>query len=212
VPPCSSILSHIAVYCPALTVIKKILQFSISYCRDEAELKRQLQNVRQMKKMYRRRHSKCRVDLTEWLETGVDAVKTYVYPSFFRQWKLIADEWPLVTRGLLGCIVSGLVIPMIALCLGQLFLTFQLKGAALYSAGTFWTGILILIAVVAGVSFFFRILSINSAGELFTLKLRMEAYESILRQPISWFDSEIHSPARLYTRLASDVPNVKTVR
>ncbi len=89
--------------------------------------------------------------------------------------------------------------------------TFQKTGPVLQAAGVFWAEMLIVLAIAAGIGYFLRTVFINSAGEHLCLRLRMYAYISILRQPISWFDSQAHSPARLYTRLASDVPFVKTV-
>lgn len=41
------------------------------------------------------------------------------------------------------------------------------------------------------------------------MRLRVQSFISIVRQPVGWFDRETNSPGRLSTRLARDAPLVK---
>lgn len=43
------------------------------------------------------------------------------------------------------------------------------------------------------------------------MRLRVKAFENILRQPVFWFDLKSSSPSNLTTRLARDPPVVKSV-
>lgn len=43
------------------------------------------------------------------------------------------------------------------------------------------------------------------------MRLRVKAFENILRQPVFWFDFKNSSPGYLTTRLARDAPIVKSV-
>ena len=43
------------------------------------------------------------------------------------------------------------------------------------------------------------------------MKLRNKAFSNILRQDIGWFEDERHTTGKIATRLATDVPMVKSV-
>lgn len=43
------------------------------------------------------------------------------------------------------------------------------------------------------------------------MRIRIQAFENILRQPIFWFDLKSSSPSNLTTRLARDAPLIKSV-
>ncbi|XP_035227940.1 ATP-dependent translocase ABCB1-like isoform X2 [Stegodyphus dumicola] len=53
-------------------------------------------------------------------------------------------------------------------------------------------------------------LGYSSAGERLTMRLRQQAFSNILRQDISWFDDDRHATGKIATRLATDVPMVKS--
>ncbi len=52
----------------------------------------------------------------------------------------------------------------------------------------------------------------GAAGEKLTMRLRMAVLRNLLRQDASYFDHPSHSSGKLTTRLATDAPNVKSVR
>lgn len=43
------------------------------------------------------------------------------------------------------------------------------------------------------------------------MRMRVQAFENILRQPVFWFDLKSSSPGNLVTKLARDAPLVKSV-
>lgn len=43
------------------------------------------------------------------------------------------------------------------------------------------------------------------------MRMRAQAFENVLRQPVFWFDLKSASPGKLVTKLARDAPLVKSV-
>lgn len=43
------------------------------------------------------------------------------------------------------------------------------------------------------------------------MRMRVQAFENVLRQPVFWFDLKSSSPGNLITRLARDAPLLKSV-
>lgn len=58
---------------------------------------------------------------------------------------------------------------------------------------------------------FEQTLGYSTAGERLTMKLRNKAFTNILRQDIGWFEDERHTTGKIATRLATDVPMIKSV-
>jgi hypothetical protein len=44
-----------------------------------------------------------------------------VYPSLGKVLSVISDEWYIIALGLIGCVISGAIIPILAVYLGQIF-------------------------------------------------------------------------------------------
>lgn len=49
------------------------------------------------------------------------------------------------------------------------------------------------------------------AVEKLVARIRLMAFQNILRQPIGWFDIDKNAPGRLITGLARDAPMIKHV-
>lgn len=58
---------------------------------------------------------------------------------------------------------------------------------------------------------FEQTLGYSAAGERLTMKLRSNAFTNVLRQDIGWFEDERHTTGKIATRLATDVPMIKSV-
>nr|CAD7402029.1 unnamed protein product [Timema poppensis] len=130
--------------------------------------------------------------------------------SFLRILRFNSPEWLLLLAGCFACMVVGSVMPIFAFFYGEVFATFTLTGEQLKSAALFWTLMFIVLAVVSGLSMWLEVVCMASAAEKMVLRLRLEAFANILRQPVGWFDLETSSPGRLITRLARDAPLVKS--
>ncbi|VDM25778.1 unnamed protein product [Toxocara canis] len=68
----------------------------------------------------------------------------------------------------------------------------------------------VALGLIQGSAAFICISLYGTAGERLTMKLRMSAFRSLLRQDVSYFDETRHSATKLTTRLATDAPNVKS--
>ena len=78
-------------------------------------------------------------------------------------------------------------------------------------ASIFWSLMFLVLATVCAFAFWLRTILVASAGEYLTMRLRLQSYSGIVRQPLAWFDKETNSPGRLSTRLARDAPLVRAV-
>ncbi|KAL1478242.1 hypothetical protein MTO96_016427 [Rhipicephalus appendiculatus] len=110
----------------------------------------------------------------------------------------------------LASLVVGASLPVFAVFYSEIFNTFTLVGQEMQDAAFFWSMMFLVLAAASGLGHFFRTLGVGIAGENLTFRLRVAVLANILRQHIGWFDDESHSSATLASRLATDVPVVKT--
>jgi len=59
--------------------------------------------------------------------------------------------------------------------------------------------------------YLFKTVGLTNASEKLIMRMRVKAFENVLRQPVFWFDLKNSSPGNLITRLARDAPLVKSV-
>ncbi|XP_077534153.1 ATP-dependent translocase ABCB1-like isoform X2 [Haemaphysalis longicornis] len=110
----------------------------------------------------------------------------------------------------LSSLVVGASLPIFAIFYSEIFHTFTLVGQEMQEAAFFWSMMFLVLAAASGLGHFFRTLGVGIAGENLTFRLRVAVLANILRQHIGWFDEDSHSSAKLASRLATDVPVVKT--
>lgn len=58
--------------------------------------------------------------------------------------------------------------------------------------------------------FFFKTFGFTHACEKLIMRMRVYAFENVLRQPIFWFDFKSSSPSNIISRLAKETPLVKS--
>lgn len=61
------------------------------------------------------------------------------------------------------------------------------------------------------INYFLKTIGLTNACEKLIMRLRVQAFENVLRQPVFWFDLKSSSPGNIITRLARDAPLVKSV-
>lgn len=69
----------------------------------------------------------------------------------------------------------------------------------------------VVLAVGSGLSYAVHTVAMVTAAEKLVMRIRLVAFDNILRQAVGWFDLEQHSSGRLVTRLARDAPVIKAV-
>lgn len=89
---------------------------------------------------------------------------------------------------------------------------FQLEDCELLAYAMFLAFLFIGLAVVAAGSQSLLVVAMTNASERLLLRIRLEAFQNILRQAAGWFDLDEHASGKLTTRLAREAPMIKMVR
>ncbi|KAJ1558812.1 Multidrug resistance protein 1 [Nowakowskiella sp. JEL0078] len=125
--------------------------------------------------------------------------------------KLMKPEWPLITLGLFGASIAGVVFPVFSLIFTQILTILNqpknidpgpFQGANIYSFG------FVLIGIAAGFAFTTQVYSFEAAGAGMTRRLRTIAFDALMRQEIGFFDLPENSLGALTSQLATDASKV----
>ncbi|CAG0893263.1 unnamed protein product [Cyprideis torosa] len=131
--------------------------------------------------------------------------------SLWEIFRYTFPEYNLIFMGMVGCVLSGLTMPIYAFLYSEVFNTFTTTGEELKRRSEFWSLMFIALAAFGGLSGYIRTIGIALAGDRMTTRMRLLSFKNILRQEVSWFDDEAHSTGKISTRLATDAPMVKAV-
>lgn len=148
----------------------------------------------------------------EWDNNVVDNMSNEQDLPQVSVWQLVkfnSKEWLRLTVGIIACAVTGVVMPIFSIFYTEMFVTFTLPKEQLKSTALFWGYMLIILATISGTAMFTQTICMTSAAEKLIMRMRSKAFNSILRQPVSWFDLESSSTGYLITRLSRDAPLVK---
>ncbi|KAK0531587.1 hypothetical protein OC834_002905 [Tilletia horrida] len=98
--------------------------------------------------------------------------------------------------GLLGCLGAGLTYPAFAIVYGQAYSTFSesRSNAQEQTLNALW---FFLVAICGSIAIVAQFVGTAEASARFSSACRIELFARLLRKPISYFDDEAHSPARL---------------
>ncbi|CAJ0600939.1 unnamed protein product [Cylicocyclus nassatus] len=118
-------------------------------------------------------------------------------------------HWKPLTVGLVGCTIGGLVYPAYSIIFMQVITSFS-NTATLLSTGHFWALMFLVLAVVQGATLFSQTFFMGLGSEYLTMDLRSKLFTNILSQDMAYFDSPLHACGKICTRLASDVPNLRS--
>ncbi|CAI6347628.1 unnamed protein product [Macrosiphum euphorbiae] len=124
--------------------------------------------------------------------------------------KFNRPEWPWLMMGFIGCALTGTIMPVFAIFYGQVFATFTLKGDELLQEAAFWSKMFIILALLSGLAWWMQTFGFTHACEKLIMRMRVYAFENVLRQPIFWFDFKSSSPSNIISRLARETPLVKS--
>lgn len=124
--------------------------------------------------------------------------------------KFNCPEWPWLVMGFVGCVLTGAIIPVFSVFYGQVFATFILKGDELLQEAAFWSKMFIILALLSGLAWWMQTFGFTHACEKLIMRMRIYAFENVLRQPVFWFDFKSSSPSIIINRLAREAPLVKS--
>lgn len=69
----------------------------------------------------------------------------------------------------------------------------------------------LLIGITSGIASFIQMHTFNIAGEKLTKRVRSEAFQSVLKQELGWFDCKENAVGALCARLSTDAAYVQGV-
>ncbi|RCN50058.1 ABC transporter, ATP-binding protein [Ancylostoma caninum] len=118
-------------------------------------------------------------------------------------------HWKTLTVGLLACIIGGLIYPTYSIIFMQVIQSFS-DMSTLLSTGHFWALMFLVLAVAQGTTLFSQTFFMGLGSENLTMELRSKLFSNILSQDMGYFDSPLHACGKICTRLASDVPNLRS--
>uniref|UniRef100_A0A1A8RVJ5 ATP-binding cassette, sub-family B (MDR/TAP), member 4 n=2 Tax=Nothobranchius rachovii TaxID=451742 RepID=A0A1A8RVJ5_9TELE len=130
--------------------------------------------------------------------------------SFFQVLRLNRSEWPYILVGLFSAIVNGAIQPLFAILFSKIITVFaEPDPEVVKQRSNFFSLMFVAIGVVCFCTMFLQGFCFGKSGEVLTLKLRLGAFKSMLRQDLGWFDKPKNSVGALTTRLATDAAQVQ---
>ncbi|PIO62035.1 ABC transporter transmembrane region, partial [Teladorsagia circumcincta] len=120
-----------------------------------------------------------------------------------------APHWKTIVVGLTACVIGGLVYPTYSVVFMQVITSFS-NTATLLSTGHFWALMFLVLAAIQGSTMFMQTFFMGYGAENLTMDLRSKLFSNILSQDMGYFDSSLHACGKICTRLATDVPNLRS--
>ena len=129
-----------------------------------------------------------------------------------RVWQYTAPEGGSVLAGFLFAVVAGSITPLFALVFTEVLAVFYNPDSSELEADTlFYMGMFFAVAGAGLISHSSTISLLTYAGGHMTTRLQMDAYRSMLKQDVGFFDLPQHSAGRLVGRLSKDAQSVRAI-
>ncbi|KAM6910395.1 ATP-dependent translocase ABCB1 [Xenentodon cancila] len=130
--------------------------------------------------------------------------------SFLKVMRLNISEWPFILVGTICAIINGAIQPIFAIIFSKIITVFAIpEQDVIRQRSNFFSLMFVAVGAVAFVTMFLQGFCFGKSGESLTLKLRLGAFKSMLRQDLGWFDDPKNSVGALTTRLATDAAQVQ---
>uniref|UniRef100_A0A3Q3EQS3 ATP-binding cassette, sub-family B (MDR/TAP), member 4 n=1 Tax=Labrus bergylta TaxID=56723 RepID=A0A3Q3EQS3_9LABR len=123
--------------------------------------------------------------------------------SFTEVMQYNLPEWPYIVVGVFCAIANGALQPAFAIIFTKI-ITVVIK-----EKSEFFSLMFVLIGAISFVTMFLQGFCFGKSGEILTLKLRLKAFTSMMRQDLGWYDDPKNSVGALTTRLATDAAQVQ---
>lgn len=135
--------------------------------------------------------------------------KIYKSLSLLQFIQLQKSEWKWLLVGFIGCIGTGISIPICGYYIGNLIEILPLSGYELLNSSKKWCFVYLLMSICSGFSFYMQAKGMAEASKKLIARTRILVFQNILRQPVGWFDEETSSPGILVNRLARTAPLIE---
>uniref|UniRef100_A0A8C2Z5S5 ATP binding cassette subfamily B member 1 n=1 Tax=Cyclopterus lumpus TaxID=8103 RepID=A0A8C2Z5S5_CYCLU len=141
---------------------------------------------------------------------GIDENENVPLLSFPQLMHLNRNEWPYILVGTICAIFNGAMQPLFAVIFSKIITIFaEPDPNVIRQKSEFFSMMFIVIGVITFVAMFLQGFCFGKSGEMLTLKLRRDAFKSMMRQDLSWYDNHKNSVGALTTRLATDAAQVQ---
>uniref|UniRef100_A0A8C6MJJ8 ATP-binding cassette, sub-family B (MDR/TAP), member 4 n=1 Tax=Nothobranchius furzeri TaxID=105023 RepID=A0A8C6MJJ8_NOTFU len=169
-------------------------------------------NIVSKTSLFRRKSTRVTFALCSFSKCGFTLFQDEDVPtvSFFQVLRLNRSEWPYILVGLFCAIVNGAIQPLFAILFSKIITVFAERDPEVVKQrSNFFSLMFVAIGVVCFCTMFLQGFCFGKSGEVLTLKLRLGAFKSMLRQDLGWFDKPKNSIGALTTRLATDAAQVQ---
>ncbi|XP_034030717.1 ATP-binding cassette, sub-family B (MDR/TAP), member 4 [Thalassophryne amazonica] len=130
--------------------------------------------------------------------------------SFFKVLRLNLPEWPYILVGITCATINGAMQPLFAIVFSKIIAVFANPNKEeVREQSQFFSFMFIAIGGGTFVAMFLQGFCFGKSGEILTMKLRLGAFKSMMRQDLGWFDDPKNSVGALTTRLATDASQVQ---
>ncbi|XP_008297780.1 ATP-dependent translocase ABCB1 [Stegastes partitus] len=130
--------------------------------------------------------------------------------SFLKVMALNSSEWLFILVGTICAIINGVIQPLFAVLFSRIVTVFaEPNPDVVTKKSNFFSLMFVAIGAVSFVTMFLQGFCFGKSGEVLTLKLRLGAFKSMMRQDLGWFDQPKNSVGALTTRLATDAAQVQ---
>ncbi|KAM3614454.1 uncharacterized protein V6R79_014590 [Siganus canaliculatus] len=129
---------------------------------------------------------------------------------FYKVLLLNSSEWPFILVGTISAIINGALQPLFAVIFSKIITVFaETNPDIIREESNVFSLMFVGIGALTFVTMFLQGFCFGKSGEILTLKLRLMAFTSMMKQDLGWFDSPKNSVGALTTRLASDAAQVQ---
>ncbi|KAM9852100.1 ATP-dependent translocase ABCB1 [Aulostomus maculatus] len=134
-----------------------------------------------------------------------------VHPvSFLKVMRLNLPEWPYILVGTICAVINGVMQPVFAIIFSKIISVFaEPDQEVVRERSLFFSLMFAAIGAISFVTMFLQGFCFGKSGEILTLKLRLAAFKSMMRQDLGWYDDAKNSVGALTTRLATDAAQVQ---
>uniref|UniRef100_A0A3Q0RYQ1 ATP-binding cassette sub-family B member 5 n=1 Tax=Amphilophus citrinellus TaxID=61819 RepID=A0A3Q0RYQ1_AMPCI len=130
--------------------------------------------------------------------------------SFLKVMALNTSELPYILLGTICATINGAMQPAFAFVFSKIITVFaETNKDIVRERSEFFSLMFVAIGGVSFVTMFLQGFCFGKSGEVLTLKLRLGAFKSMMRQDLGWFDHPKNSVGALTTRLATDAAQVQ---
>ncbi|RDX62091.1 ABC transporter B family member 11, partial [Mucuna pruriens] len=120
-------------------------------------------------------------------------------------------EVPVLLVGTIAAVMSGVLLPIVALFISKMISIFYEPVDELRKDSKLWALLLVALGAVSFVLHSCRFYFFGVAGGKLIKRIRKMCFEKVVHMEVSWFDESAHSSGEIGARLSSDAAAVRAL-